>query len=413
MVFKLKRNPFTNLPLDNPRIFAGREKEIFYMVNSLYQTQFGKPKHVFVSGERGIGKSSYVKQIELIANGDTTLMDKIGIESADVDFRFLVGKHICLETNTLEEIVDSIIQNLKNKLLMLPSFKDKAFNIDVEFNFGIVKTILKAESEAEHISPDIINKFSNLLKRISDKTSHSHSGILIIIDELDRVVDKINFGSFFKALTEKLIDDGANNVSIILVGINGAMGTMENQHSSIRRAFHEIEIPLLEDDKRKDIVVSALNEVDTTVDNDVLDEVSKISDGFPAPIHVVGESMFDEDTDSHIDIKDFESGLSNVVKYIKKAELNDKLKGAGWGRTPQILKIMATYEGDVVPISYINEKLGVDHPKHYSTNLSNLLKSDLIIKIDRGLYKIKDQLLKTYIKNVAVLEEVEEEESDE
>lgn len=52
------------------------------------------------------------------------------------------------------------------------------------------------------------------------------------------------------------------------------------------------------------------------------------------------------------------------------------------------------YEEDEVPISYLNEKLGVDHPKYYSSNISNLVKSELMVKIDRGLYKIKDQLLK-------------------
>ena len=410
MKFKLKRNPFTNLPLENPNIFAGREQEIFYMVNSLYQTKYGKPKHVFVTGERGIGKSSYVKQIELIAGGDTTLIDKVGIDKGDVEFNYLIGKHICLESNTLDEIVDSIAQNLRNKLNMITDFKDKSFNVDLEFNLGIIKTTLKGESESEHISPDIINKFSDLLKKISDKISYSHSGILLIIDELDRVVDKINFGSFFKALTEKLVDDGATNISIILVGINGSMTTMEKQHASVRRIFHEIEIPLLEDEERKNIVTSALDEVRTSVDIDVLEQVSKVSDGFPAPIHIVGESMFDADIDSHIDMNDYEAGLSNVVKYIKKAELDDKLKSSGWGKTPQILKIMATYHKDEVPTSYINEQLGVDHPKFYSSNISSLLKSELIVKVDRGLYKIKDQLLKIYIKNVAILEEDEIEE---
>ncbi|EJT5926470.1 hypothetical protein N2W21_002749, partial [Clostridium perfringens] len=47
MKFVLKRNPFTNLPLDNPNIFSGREQEVFYMVNALYQTMHKKPKHVF------------------------------------------------------------------------------------------------------------------------------------------------------------------------------------------------------------------------------------------------------------------------------------------------------------------------------------------------------------------------------
>lgn len=187
------------------------------MVNALYQTIHKKPKHVFVSGERGIGKSSYVKQIKLIANGDMTLIDKVGIDRSNIDFNFIISKHICLETNSLEEIVDSLTENLKYKLRMLLDLNDKGFNVDLEFNLGIVKTTFKAESEAEHISLDIINKFANLLKRVSDKIANNRSGILIVIDELDRVVDKINFGSFFKALTEKLVDEGATNISIILV----------------------------------------------------------------------------------------------------------------------------------------------------------------------------------------------------
>lgn len=56
------------------------------------------------------------------------------------------------------------------------------------------------------------------------------------------VVDKINFGAFFKALTEKLVDEGATNIIIILVGINGAMRIIEKQHASIRRVFNEIQI---------------------------------------------------------------------------------------------------------------------------------------------------------------------------
>lgn len=71
------------------------------------------------------------------------------------------------------------------------------------------------------------------------------------------------------------------------------------------------------------------------------------------------------------------------------------------------------YERDEVPTSYINEQLGVDHAKMYSSNLNSLLKSELIVKIERGLYKIKDQLLKVYIKNVAILEEDEFEDYNE
>ena len=80
--------------------------------------------------------------------------------------------------------------------------------------------------------------------------------------------------------------------------------------------------------KEKVQFTSALNEVDITVDANILEEVSRASDGFPALIHIFGENMYDTDTDSHIDMVDYDNGLTNVVKHIKKTELNDKLKGA-------------------------------------------------------------------------------------
>lgn len=80
------------------------------------------------------------------------LIDWVRIDIGNIDFNFIIAKHICLEG-----IVDSLIENLKYKLRMLPDLNDKEFNVDLEFNLGIVKTTFKAQSEAEHISPDIIN----------------------------------------------------------------------------------------------------------------------------------------------------------------------------------------------------------------------------------------------------------------
>lgn len=413
MAFKLKKNPFTNQPLDNPNIFAGRENEIFYMVNSLYQTAKGKSKHVFVTGERGIGKSSYAKQIELIANGDRTLVDRINIDTSGHFFNFVTSKHICTEGNTIEQIVQSLLDTLRNEIYSLPQINAKEWGIKFELNLGIIKAGAETKGQIGKINPELINHFVSILKDLTEKISFSSEGIVLIIDELDRVVDNSFYGSFFKALTERLMDNNLTNISLILIGINGTMKKLTSQHESVRRIFHEIEIPLLSVDERKQVVINALAEVEANVDIGVLDEIAKISDGFPAPIHVIGESVYDADEDGFIDLEDFNKGLEKVIKYVKKSELKDKLKGAGSGRYQKMLRIMATYYAEDVPLSHISQELGVDHPRNYSTNIKKLLNSGMIEKVDIGVYRLKDKLLGIYIKNVAMLEEIDEDEDDE
>ncbi|RYD02483.1 hypothetical protein N752_24450 [Desulforamulus aquiferis] len=408
MNFKLKFNPFTNQPLSNPNIFAGREQEIFYMIKSLFQTAKGNPKHVFVTGERGIGKSSYAKQIELIATGDRTLIDRIGIDTDRHVFEFISSKHTCTEGNSLEQIVNSLLETLKEKVSRIPKFNVKELDISFEINLGIIKAGINPKGQIEQVPSELINAFVSVLKQLSDKVMYVSEGLVLIIDELDKVVNTANFGSFFKALTERLIDKNVMNVSIVLVGINGTMQKLTEQHESVRRIFHEIEIPILNMEERKLIVTNALNEVKATVDIEVLNEIAHISGGFPAPIHLLGESIYDCDTDNHLDINDFRIGLDKVIRYIKKSELKDKLKGAGSGRYQQILRIMASYPQENVPLSHISQELGVDHPRQYSTNIRKLLDNDFIEKVELGIYKLKDKLLRTYILNVAMLEDDDE-----
>lgn len=51
-------------------MFAGRYHEMLALEKALFQTKNGNPTHFLIDGERGIGKSSLLFNVEGVATGD-------------------------------------------------------------------------------------------------------------------------------------------------------------------------------------------------------------------------------------------------------------------------------------------------------------------------------------------------------
>ena len=70
----MKINPFRPGHIVTPGMFAGRGEELVTLEGVLFQTRAKNPQHFLITGERGIGKSSLLYYLQLIAKGriDTT-----------------------------------------------------------------------------------------------------------------------------------------------------------------------------------------------------------------------------------------------------------------------------------------------------------------------------------------------------
>lgn len=64
-----KYNPFRPNDVVNPAMFVGRIEELKVIEQCLFQTKNENPQHFLVQGERGIGKSSLMFYVNLVANG--------------------------------------------------------------------------------------------------------------------------------------------------------------------------------------------------------------------------------------------------------------------------------------------------------------------------------------------------------
>ena len=110
---QLKANPFnTGEPVKEFDLFAGRSDELRDMVEALYQVGNSKPKHKLVTGPRGVGKSSFINQIQSLAKDSEPVLQKLNVSAGDFRFRFAIAKHIAMPNQDVASITSSLISQL-------------------------------------------------------------------------------------------------------------------------------------------------------------------------------------------------------------------------------------------------------------------------------------------------------------
>ena len=66
----IKPNPFTPQSGWEPKVFGGRNRQLDRFVESVEEAILGRPNHLVILGEWGIGKTSLLKQFKKIAQAN-------------------------------------------------------------------------------------------------------------------------------------------------------------------------------------------------------------------------------------------------------------------------------------------------------------------------------------------------------
>lgn len=387
---------FPNRPVQDPEYFEGRREQVDEVVDALYQIMNNNPKHFVITGDRGIGKSSLLLQIKLLAQGNNSLTDKFEIDKGCDKFEFLISWVDAVENQSLENLVVNILKELQSTI---SSFFG---SLKIDIDLGGFVQISKKEASEKSIA-DVVNEFCKEIKKAHDKLpKNGKQGILIFIDELDKINPQSGIASFFKLATEKLNRDGVTDVAFACSGITGAVQKLEDEHASIFRTLRDIPLQRFSKDESKEILVNGFNKAGFTFEESVIDEIYKLAAGFPEPLHVIGSEILSVGDDMHLTLEDFELAKEKVIKDVRKNKLGDILKKAGYGKYQLILEAMAKHDSENVPLDVITRHLNVES-NQVSTNIGTLIEKNIITRVDRSIYAFVDPLLKEYIKSFGII----------
>jgi hypothetical protein len=395
-------DPFTpGVPVYDPKKFIGREDQVNSVIHALYQTSKNNSVNLIISGDRGIGKSSLLHQCLRLAAGDNSLSNELNIPIGVKQYSFIIYHYDADKDQTPAHLVEGWLSQIKS------SFSKIFGKIEIELEIPYIGKMKAREKSLDKTISDIASDFSDKLRSIASNLGDK-SGLILSVDELDRVDSTSGFATFFKLLTETLARNNCRNIMIMASGISGAIQNLEEEHASINRTFKEIPLSRLTYNESRGILKKGFDSVDFQILDDVCLKCHEYAAGFPELIHLFGSGMLKIGRNKEIKMHDFNAAFDQILTNTKKNHLDGILRTVGFNRGQDILKAMASLPA-VCTLSDIGRMVGEDN-NAISPYLKDLVTKNVIKRVDRAVYSFVDPMLKEYIKVFGVLKvEVEEE----
>ncbi len=278
-------------PIHSIEHLKGRNKELDTIKKGLY----APGRHVFVFGDRGVGKSSL---------GQTAAHQ---YQSSDASPIFVSGSP--------NDTFNTVIANIVSQAIRRPRTENVKDSESLSVEWGGIKIKEGQERSGLDIASVLrsVGDAVELLKQIAEK--HSEKPV-VVIDEFDAIGDPVERNMFASLL--KQLGDQSVNLKFIFTGIGRSLDELLGAHQSAYRQLETVELPRLGWDARRDIVQSAVDAFGLELNNDVSWRIAMVSDGFPYYIHLVTEKILwaafsAEETVTEIGWDLFNQGLADAI----------------------------------------------------------------------------------------------------
>lgn len=290
-------------------MFAGRGEEVLALERILAQAKGGNPQHFLLTGERGIGKSSLLLFLKLIASGQIAPLFGEPLKFAVVEVELDPS---CSHSQLIKQIAAA----LRRALAPIDKLKDRLRSVwDVVKNIEAagIKYAAAPVPEQHELFDNLVAAFVGALECLRDEID----GVLLLIDEADKAPADAQLGAFLKVFTERLTKEQCNNVCVGLAGVTGVVQKLRASHESAPRIFTVFGLKPLEASERREVVTKGLDHANTKnavpmeITPEALAAIATLSEGFPHFIQQFAYCAFEQDTDNTIDESDVYLGALN------------------------------------------------------------------------------------------------------
>jgi len=382
-----KESPFSPGKPVQPEYFVARIKEIQRLERAIRQTISGRNENVFITGQRGIGKSSLAMFIRYLAEKEYSL---IGSHCYLGGVRNLDGMMSVTFQKLLQDCTDkSLFDKLKG---IFDGYITGVtlFGVGVEFtkDRGKLRTL--------------VDNFLPALRKIYDAVKENgKKGLILILDDMNGITDVPQFSQFLKSFVDELAGKPLP-VFLVLVGLPERREELIKHQPSVVRIFDVVDLPPMSKSESEDFFINIFNRQNITVVSEALSLMVDLSGGFPMLMHEVGDAVFWRDSDNQIDKRDARQGIAEAAKIVGRKYIGSQIASVFRNKTySSILMRM----GKKLPIGATfkrQELLKENAPEKEQKNLDNFLarikKLGIIDDAEtRGEYRFINPLYHLYL----------------
>ena len=239
-------------PISKPEHLHGRDAKL----KTIQRALASPGKHVFIYGDRGIGKTSLAKtafQVQCPAASRTPIV-------------------ACDNGVTFAQLVDAIC------LQLVEVFQSNSGDLS---NPGSTPA-LPVESTVKTVNDAI-----QAIRSAAPKVGGPYPIILDEFDQLSTATDKKYVADLIKQLSDQDM-----NVRLIICGIGHSLEELIGVHLSTDRYLAGVRLEQITHDARWQIIESACEHFKLKFDRNSIIRIGQISDGFPYYVHLIGERIF-------------------------------------------------------------------------------------------------------------------------
>lgn len=373
----------------SPDNFKGRTEDITKIKRYLPKVKNqGIPKHFFITGKRGMGKTSFVKYIsEKVCNAYSFIpiyLNNDGIESLD-EFLIRLIEVLINEFNN---------ENIGTKLFKFVSKYIEGINIEGagvklrEFNYDPLINQVK-------------NDFSEFLIKISDELLEKEQGIFIFIDDINGLSNNPKFPSWYKRSFDTLnLANKKVPIVFCLVSYPEEFNNLSIINPSFTRIFEKINIDHIDDNDIYDFFKSVFEDKGFRfIGDDGLESMVSFTYGMPLVMQQIGESVFWLAEDKLINKDIALIGVMDAAIEIGNKQIKSKLDKIRSDHHENILLKICSNKKFSFKKSQIKEYLSNDEKNALTDCLARVKDLGIIESIGKensGEYEFSNRLFFVY-----------------
>lgn len=389
---KLNSLVFPSQPIHSIENLFGRTKELDRIEKALY----APGRHVFVYGDRGVGKSS-------LAATAANQYQSSDSEYIDVS---------CSPDATLK----SVIANIAYQATKISRIRDVKRQQKGSLNLRYLN-LESSESDSNKNLYDEIHTLTDAVEILREVSEVHSERPIVVLDEFDRMrsaEERSLFADLLKHLGDKRIP-----IKFIFTGIAKTLDELLGAHQSAIRQLETIELPKLSWDARWAIVLHVAKGFGVDVDRNIYVRIAAVSDGYPYYVHLITEKIFwcvfeDDALVKKITKEHYQAALRDAIDSIS-AELKRPYEIAANQRSGDYEEVLWStadseflhrylkdmYSSYVYVMKQQPDKPLLDYDKYASRirSLKNKSNGEILIAENRpGLYSYREKMLRGFVR---------------
>ena len=296
------RNPFTPGSPVPPDLFVGRSQQLQEVTRYIDQAEGGRLQNVFLSGDRGIGKSSfaaYLRQIAIARNN-------------------MVGVHTHLGgVTSLEDLVRHVLDGVLRETReqdwferISDLFGDRIQQVGL---FGVSVKFDPPREELTGLARNFPDALGNLVAGISEKKS----GLLLVLDDINGLADTPDFAHWYKSFADSVATSFPSfPVLVLVVGTADKRDALAAAQPSLMRVFRPVDIPRLTDTEVMEFFKNAFGEAGMEIADDAMRTLVLFAGGLPILMQEIGDAVFWESSHDLVRKDDARRGVVRAAQSV-------------------------------------------------------------------------------------------------